>query len=255
MFPLDDPPSPPSSGGRRGRGRPSVIDSGAVAEAAFKLWRERGFAETSWADLAEATGVSARTLLRHFHTKADIAWIGVAYATERLRGALEKTSAADSLADAIRTGVVSSVSHHPRVQRVNPAWLRLIADEPELLAMAPRAYRPWIDELAAFIGRRVPHALPRTGVDVPGRRVRRSHRMGRFRRERGLRGRGRRDARLDRHPHPGEPQRRVRPQPQSQSNRHKEIPMPDIASPVPATTTPDPLAPARLGPRLFWIPE
>ncbi|MET4165431.1 MULTISPECIES: TetR/AcrR family transcriptional regulator [Gordonia] len=160
MFPLDDPPSPPSSGGRRGRGRPSVIDSGAVAEAAFKLWRERGFAETSWADLAEATGVSARTLLRHFHTKADIAWIGVAYATERLRGALEKTSAADSLADAIRTGVVSSVSHHPRVQRVNPAWLRLIADEPELLAMAPRAYRPWIDELAAFIGRRVPHAPP-----------------------------------------------------------------------------------------------
>lgn len=137
-----------------------MIDSGAVAEAAFRLWREKGFADTSWADLAEATGVSARTLLRHFPTKADIAWIGVAHATDRLRDALEKTSAADSLADAIRAGVVSSVSHHPRVQRVNPAWLRLIADEPELVAMAPRAYRPWIDELAAFIGRRVPHAPP-----------------------------------------------------------------------------------------------
>ncbi|OUC80523.1 TetR family transcriptional regulator [Gordonia lacunae] len=160
MLPVDDPPSPPSPGRRRGRGRPSVIDSGAVAEAAFRLWREKGFADTSWADLAEATGVSARTLLRHFPTKADIAWIGVAHATDRLRDALEKTSAADSLADAIRAGVVSSVSHHPRVQRVNPAWLRLIADEPELVAMAPRAYRPWIDELAAFIGRRVPHAPP-----------------------------------------------------------------------------------------------
>lgn len=160
MPPLDDPPAPPPAVGRRGRGRPSVIDSGAVAEAAFRLWRDQGFADTSWADLADATGVSARTLLRHFPTKADIAWTGVAQATVRLRDALEKTSAADSLADAIRTGVVSSVSHHPRVQRVNPAWLRLIADEPELLAMAPRAYRPWIDELAAFIGRRVPHAPP-----------------------------------------------------------------------------------------------
>ncbi|TYQ10307.1 UNVERIFIED_ORG: TetR family transcriptional regulator [Gordonia westfalica J30] len=137
-----------------------MIDSGAVAEAAFRLWRERGYANTSWNDLAEATGVSARTLLRHFPTKADIAWIGVAHATVRLRDALEKTSAADPLADAIRTGVVSSVSHHPRVQRANPAWLRLIADEPELIAMAPRAYRPWIEELAAFIGRRVPHAPP-----------------------------------------------------------------------------------------------
>ncbi|MFJ6095705.1 TetR/AcrR family transcriptional regulator [Williamsia muralis] len=137
-----------------------MIDSGAVAEAAFRLWSAKGFTNTSWAELAEATGVSARTLLRHFPTKADIAWVGVAQATVRLRDALAETSAASPLADAIRAGVVSSVSHHPRVQRTNPAWLRLIADEPELIAMAPRAYRPWIEELAAFLGRRVPHAPP-----------------------------------------------------------------------------------------------
>lgn len=160
MFPVDNAPGPPSEVGRRGRGRPSVIDSGAVAEAAFRLWRERGFANTSWRDLADATGVSVRTLLRHFPTKADIAWVGVTQATVRLRDALDKTSDTTTLADAIRAGVVSSVSHQPRVQRANPAWLRLIADEPELIAMAPRAYRPWIDELAAFISRRVPHAPP-----------------------------------------------------------------------------------------------
>ncbi|WP_244970865.1 TetR/AcrR family transcriptional regulator [Gordonia jinghuaiqii] len=135
-----------------------MIDSGAVAEAAFRLWRERGFRDTSWADLADATGVSTRTLLRHFPTKADIAWIGVPRATARLRDALAATSPTSALDDAIRTGVVSSVSHDPRVQRVNPAWLRLIAGEPELIAMAPAAYRPWIDELAGFIKRRVPAA-------------------------------------------------------------------------------------------------
>lgn len=68
----------------RGRGRPSVVDHDAVAEAAILLWTERGYEQTTWRDLAEATGVSERTLLRHFQTRAAIAWTGVDAARERL---------------------------------------------------------------------------------------------------------------------------------------------------------------------------
>ena len=69
-------------------GRPSVLDTRAVSAGALRLWADRGFATTSWNDLAEATGISTRTLLRHFSSRSEIAWIGVAPATERLQSAL-----------------------------------------------------------------------------------------------------------------------------------------------------------------------
>ncbi|QHG82302.1 TetR/AcrR family transcriptional regulator [Rhodococcus rhodochrous] len=152
-----DPPkaSTESAGGRR-RGRPSVIDTEAIAEAAFRLWSRQGYADTSWNDLAEATGISARTLIRHFSVKSAIAWIGVAPATERLRASLSVAPETAPLTDAVRTAIVESISHRPHIQRVGRDWLRLIAGTPELAAMSSEAYRPWITELADYIGRRVP---------------------------------------------------------------------------------------------------
>ncbi len=115
-----------------------------------------GYADTSWNDLAEATGISARTLIRHFSVKSAIAWIGVAPATERLRASLSVAPETAPLTDAVRTAIVESISHRPHIQRVGRDWLRLIAGTPELAAMSSEAYRPWITELADYIGRRVP---------------------------------------------------------------------------------------------------
>jgi AcrR family transcriptional regulator len=142
----------------RGRGRPRVLEPEVVAEAAFRLWAERGYAATSWTDLSEATGISTRTLLRHFAAKSDIAWVGVGSATLRLRTSLAEVPDSVPLTEAVRSAVVDSVSRTPRVQRVSPAWLRLISGEPELAGMSQTAYRPWIDELAAYIQRRNPAA-------------------------------------------------------------------------------------------------
>ncbi|GAB83635.1 TetR family transcriptional regulator [Gordonia rubripertincta] len=147
-----------ASGTPRRRGRPSVLDTDDVVAKAFRLWSTHGFAATSWQDLAAATGVSTRTLLRHFPSKSDIAWLGVEPATERLTAALAATADDVPLGDAVRHAIAESVSHEPHVQRVSADWLRLISSEPELVAMAPAAYRPWIAELAGFIGRRLPEA-------------------------------------------------------------------------------------------------
>ncbi|MEV0354887.1 helix-turn-helix domain-containing protein [Nocardia sp. NPDC050697] len=146
--------APPS----RRPGRPSVLDSKAVTASALRLWSERGFAGTSWNDLAQATGISARTLLRHYSSRAEIAWLGVAPATERLRAALD--GAADGLPTAaiVRGAIVESVSHDPRLHEVAPGWLRLISAEPELAAGAPRAYQPWIETLARYFALRLPAA-------------------------------------------------------------------------------------------------
>ncbi|BDT91432.1 hypothetical protein IFM12275_14080 [Nocardia sputorum] len=142
----------------RGRGRPSVLDSSAVAESALRLWSERGYASTSWSDLARATGISTRTLLRHFSSRSEIAWLGVEPATARLQDALDNAPRAGELSLVIRSAIVESVSHEPRVRRVAPDWLRLISSEPELAATAPLAYRPWIETLARYIASRLPDA-------------------------------------------------------------------------------------------------
>ncbi|MEV0062155.1 TetR family transcriptional regulator [Nocardia sp. NPDC050718] len=145
--------TPPAA---RRPGRPSVLDTRAVSVGALRLWTERGFAATSWNDLAEATGISARTLLRHFSSRAEIAWLGVAPATDRLRDAL--TGAAEDALPAlvVRTAIVESVSRDPRIHELAPDWLRLISSEPELAATAPRIYQPWIDTLSGYLARRLP---------------------------------------------------------------------------------------------------
>lgn len=44
----------------------------AIAEAAVALFAERGFAQTTMDDVAEAAGVSRRTAYRHFQSKDDL---------------------------------------------------------------------------------------------------------------------------------------------------------------------------------------
>ncbi|MFC4128454.1 TetR/AcrR family transcriptional regulator [Nocardia rhizosphaerae] len=139
-------------------GRPSVLDSRAVAAGALRLWTERGFATTSWQDLADATGISTRTLLRHFATRSDIAWIGVAPATGRLREALAGAAEDAPVAGVVRAAIVESVSRDPRIHELAPDWLRLISSEPELAATAPAVYQPWIETLAGYLSRRRPTA-------------------------------------------------------------------------------------------------
>ncbi|MFD6102495.1 TetR/AcrR family transcriptional regulator [Nocardia salmonicida] len=137
-------------------GRPSVLDTRSVSVGALRLWADRGFATTSWNDLAEATGISTRTLLRHFSSRSEIAWIGVAPATERLQDALGAAAPEAPPALVVRAAIVESVSRDPRIQELAPDWLRLISSEPELAATAPRIYRPWIDTLSGYLAGRLP---------------------------------------------------------------------------------------------------
>ncbi|MGW4631983.1 TetR/AcrR family transcriptional regulator [Nocardia sp. NPDC004415] len=143
---------------RRRPGRPSVLNTRAVAADALRLWTARGFAATNWNDLAEATGISTRTLLRHFPSRAEIAWLGVAPATDRLREVLTRAGDDDPVAVVVRAAIVESVSRDPQIHELAPDWLRLISAEPALAATAPAVYQPWIDTLTAYLARRLPGA-------------------------------------------------------------------------------------------------
>ncbi|MGA3487703.1 helix-turn-helix domain-containing protein [Micromonosporaceae bacterium DT55] len=147
-----------SSDPPRRRGRPTVLDPEAVGAAALRLWSERGYAATSWDDISAATGISVRTLMRHFPAKTALAWVGVPAATRRLTEAFATLPLDAPLPDALRSAVVASVSDEELVRRNGAAWQRIIAAEPELAASAARAYAPWSDALAREIARHRPGA-------------------------------------------------------------------------------------------------
>lgn len=141
------------------RGRPTVLDRAAIATETFRLWTERGYDDVGWKDIAEATGVSVRTLVRHFAHKSDIAWVGVPSATRRLRRALDEMPTDVPVSEAVRRAIVASISDDP-MSPAGPDWIRVVCTEPEIFGTAPTAYRPWIAELAGFIERRVGGITP-----------------------------------------------------------------------------------------------
>jgi AcrR family transcriptional regulator len=65
-----------------GRWEPDA--QGRLRAAALELWQERGFDQTSAADIAERAGVTERTFFRHFADKREVLFNG----TEALQAAV-----------------------------------------------------------------------------------------------------------------------------------------------------------------------
>ncbi|WP_181429194.1 TetR/AcrR family transcriptional regulator [Curtobacterium sp. MCSS17_008] len=115
----------------RPTGRPRTIDPEAVSLVALRMFEEQGFELVSMADVAEATGVSRRSLFRLFPSKADLVWGGLAEFAERFTTALRERPAdepsIDALRAAFRTGAtfpeeaVETTRHRLRVIRANPS--------------------------------------------------------------------------------------------------------------------------------------
>ena len=138
------------------RGRPSIVDALAISEAAIALWHDQGYANTGWKEISEVTGVSTRTLMRHFSSRAELAWIGVVPATERMAAAAPTIAAGLPLGEAVRALIRASVTRDPKIAALGPDFLSLVASEPEIAALAPSAHNPWITEVASFIAARRP---------------------------------------------------------------------------------------------------
>lgn len=141
---------------RQPRGRPISVDRMTVAESALSLWQRHGFEKVTWREIASAAGISQRTILRHFSSKEDLAWVAVPYATERLQDSLDaasqQTPTGAALAEAVRESLQALTEH----LESGPAWVQLISSEPALRASASIAYQPWIGAIAAFISERHP---------------------------------------------------------------------------------------------------
>ncbi|RKT36705.1 TetR family transcriptional regulator [Microbacterium sp. AG1240] len=71
-------------------GRPRASSRETLAEAASELFLEKGFAETSVADITTRAGVSRSSFFNYFATKSDVLWAGFDERVAGLDAALDR---------------------------------------------------------------------------------------------------------------------------------------------------------------------
>ncbi|MFJ2620397.1 TetR family transcriptional regulator [Glutamicibacter sp. NPDC087344] len=121
----------------RATGRPQSIDPDTVAGIALTLFAEHGYDAVSMAQIADAAGIGRKSLYRYFASKADLVWGGLneAATVSRTEMADAENPSQDPL-DALLTATTAALRSLPDLE-VTRGRLRLIAEQPELLAQAP----------------------------------------------------------------------------------------------------------------------
>ena len=135
-------------------GRPEATSHAAIEQAAFTLFAERGFARTTLDAIAEAVGVSRRTLFRYYQSKNDIPWGQFDRTLDHFRELLGEQGDDLPAHEAIHRAVVEfnrfpADAHPPHRER-----MRLILTTPELEAHSVLRYAEWRQVIAEDVARR-----------------------------------------------------------------------------------------------------
>ena len=67
------------------RGRPPASSRDILQDAAFDLFLERSYAQTSVADITQRAGVSRATFFNYFSSKSDVFWVDLDEALDEFR--------------------------------------------------------------------------------------------------------------------------------------------------------------------------
>lgn len=108
--------------------------SESFEKAALALFAERGYHNVTVADVADAAGVTARTLFRYFPTKEDLLLALPRRSVARLELALSELEPSDEPVQTVWQLLVDLSSYHRPAADTIQLWSRAIADAPEVLA-------------------------------------------------------------------------------------------------------------------------
>jgi len=126
-----------------------------VTRTALELFAERGFDETTVDDIADALGVSRRTLFRYFASKNDMVWGDFDWVLERLRRALQATPPEVPLHEALGRAVVESNRYEDEQLPELRIRMRLITGVPALQAHSALRYAEWREVIAVWLAERL----------------------------------------------------------------------------------------------------
>lgn len=151
---------------RRPKGRPPVTDHAAIERAAFTLFTERGFEETTLEAIAEAAGVGRRTLLRYYPSKNDIPWGRFDDNLVGLRKCLESMPHDIPVHEAVHRAVLAFNHVDDAALAQHRQRMTLLLRTPALQAHSALKYRQWREVITTYVAGRYGMApddlLPRT---------------------------------------------------------------------------------------------
>ncbi|MFD8543312.1 TetR/AcrR family transcriptional regulator [Streptomyces sp. NPDC059649] len=106
-----------------------------ISDCATRLFIERGFEQTTIADIATAAGVAKKTVTNYFPRKEDLALDHHEAFTQGLaRTIADRAPGEMPLAALARARRAALLEHSPVIGFTGPAFARMVADSPTLIA-------------------------------------------------------------------------------------------------------------------------
>lgn len=151
-------------------GRPPATSHAAIERAAFALFIEFGFDQTTTDQIAEAAGIGRRTLFRYFPSKNDIPWGQFDDNLDYFRATLDSMPADIPPWQAVQQSVVRFNSFDVTALEQHRVRMRLILTTPSLQAHSVLMYERWRSVIAEYLARRLgtqpTDLLPRLAAHV-----------------------------------------------------------------------------------------
>ncbi len=136
-------------------GRPQSTTKAELSDLAITLFTERGFEATSVDDVAEAAGISRRTLFRYYPSKNALAWGDFAAHIADMRRQLAATPPSVPLGEDIRRVLISFNRVEEAATEAHRRRMHLLLKVPALQGHSMLMYDEWRQIVATHIARRL----------------------------------------------------------------------------------------------------
>ncbi|WP_175401506.1 mycofactocin system transcriptional regulator [Mycobacterium malmoense] len=126
-----------------------------ITDVAIELFGARGFADVSVDDVAQAAGISRRTLFRYYASKNAIPWGDFDTHLAHLRDLLDDVDPRVPLGQALRDALLAFNTFDESETARHRQRMRVILQTAELQAYSMTMYAGWREVIAGFVARRL----------------------------------------------------------------------------------------------------
>jgi len=142
-------------------GRPPATSHAAIEAAAFALFAEHGFDETTAEQIAAVAGIGRRTLFRYYPSKNDIPWGRFDDSLAGFRRTLQSLPPTGQVAQTVQEAVIAFNTFEEEAIPAHRARMALILHTPSLQAHSVLMYARWRQVITEYVA-------GRTGADPRG---------------------------------------------------------------------------------------
>ncbi|HZC90955.1 MAG TPA: mycofactocin system transcriptional regulator [Mycobacterium sp.] len=125
-----------------------------ITDVALGLFADRGFAEVSVDDVAQAAGIARRTVFRYYASKNAIPWGDFDTHLLHLRELLGQVDPGMPVGEALRAALLSFNTFDESETVRHRQRMRVILQTAELQAYSMTMYAGWREVIADFVARR-----------------------------------------------------------------------------------------------------